>query len=262
MVANVRLRIVGCSGTVPGPASPASCYLVEADDADGRVWRIALDLGSGALGVLQRWCDPRDLDAVFVSHLHPDHCADLAALHVYLSYHPDGRRGRVPVYGPFGTASRLQQLRGSEEPSESLPVEALEPGEPIAVGPLTVTCEPVLHPVPAYAVRVEGPSDSGQERAVLAYSGDTDECDGLDRAADLADLLLVEATYLAADENEPGVHLTAAAAGRLALRSAAGSTLLTHVPPWVDPHDTLAEARAAARGMDVALAAPGTVVTL
>jgi len=38
-----------------GPESPTSCYLVEADDPDGRPWRILLDLGSGALGPLQKY---------------------------------------------------------------------------------------------------------------------------------------------------------------------------------------------------------------
>ena len=45
----MRLTVIGCSGSYPGPDSPASSYLVEAED-DDRTWRILLDLGSGALG--------------------------------------------------------------------------------------------------------------------------------------------------------------------------------------------------------------------
>ena len=56
----MRLTVVGCSGSYPGPDSPASCYLLEADDADGRTWRVLLDLGNGALGALQRYVDPLD----------------------------------------------------------------------------------------------------------------------------------------------------------------------------------------------------------
>ena len=56
----MRLTIVGCAGSFPGPDAPASCYLVEAE-AEGRTWRILLDLGSGALGVLQRYADPLDV---------------------------------------------------------------------------------------------------------------------------------------------------------------------------------------------------------
>ena len=41
----MRLTVVGCSGSIPGPHSPASCYLLEADG-----FRLVVDLGNGALG--------------------------------------------------------------------------------------------------------------------------------------------------------------------------------------------------------------------
>ena len=72
----MRLTVVGCSGSFAGPASAASCYLVQADSG-GRTWSLVLDLGSGALGSLQRHVSPDQLDAVVLSHLHPDHCVDL-----------------------------------------------------------------------------------------------------------------------------------------------------------------------------------------
>ena len=102
----MRLTVVGCSGSYPGPDSPASCYLLEADH-DGRTWRILLDLGSGALGPLHRYADPLAIDGVFLSHLHADHCLDLCGYHVLRRYHPDGPQPRVPVWGPHGTADRM-----------------------------------------------------------------------------------------------------------------------------------------------------------
>ena len=88
----------------PAPTSPASCYLVQAE-ADGRTWNLLLDLGSGALGPLQRHLSPDDLDAVLLSHLHPDHCVDLCGLYVMRRYRPGGARpaDRLPVHGPAGT---------------------------------------------------------------------------------------------------------------------------------------------------------------
>ena len=71
----MRLTVVGCSGSVPGPDSAASSYLVEQDG-----FRLLLDLGSGAFGALQRHLDPAEVDAVVLSHLHPDHCFDLAPM--------------------------------------------------------------------------------------------------------------------------------------------------------------------------------------
>ena len=107
----MRLTVVGCSGSYPGPESSASCYLLEheteSDSGQGRTWRILLDLGNGALGQLHRYADPLDIDAVLVSHLHADHCLDLCGYYVMRKYHPKGPQPRIPVWGPAGTADRM-----------------------------------------------------------------------------------------------------------------------------------------------------------
>ena len=236
----MRLTVVGCSGSVPGPASPASCYLVEADDADGRTWRVVLDLGSGSVGALQRYVDPGELDAVLISHSHADHCADLAPLDVYLKYHPEGPVV-LPVYGPFGLATRIAELRGVDGHSEVLPVTAWQPGASVELGPLTISCAAVEHPVPAYAMRVEGPSERGGT-ATLAYSGDCDACPGLADMAYDVDILLCEASFLEVDGDERGMHLTGARAGAVAEEAGVGRLLLTHIPPWIEPYESVAEA--------------------
>ena len=93
---HVRLTVIGCSGSYPGPDSPASCYLLEAEHDDGtaRTWRVLLDLGSGALGALQRYVDPLAIDAVLLSHLHADHCLDLCGYYVHAQVPPGRARSR------------------------------------------------------------------------------------------------------------------------------------------------------------------------
>jgi ribonuclease BN (tRNA processing enzyme) len=218
-------------------------------------------MGSGALGALQRHCDPRDLDAVAISHLHPDHCADLAPLHVYLKQHPDGP-SRVTVWGPFGTASRIDQLRGASSHSEVLDAAVWQAGSSVRVGPFTIAAESVVHPVPAYAMRIQGPSElPARGEVVLAYSGDTDVCAGLDMAASGADLFLCEASFLAADHPASGVHLTGTSAGTTAERAGVDRLLLTHIPPWVDPNLVLGEASRVYSGI-VELAQPGQRIAI
>ena len=104
----MRLTVIGCAGSFPGPDSPASAYLVEADG-----FRMLLDLGNGALGGLQRHAGLFDIDAICLSHLHGDHCLDMAAYWVARTYAPDGPRPRIPVYGPAGTAGRLASAQGT-----------------------------------------------------------------------------------------------------------------------------------------------------
>ena len=190
----MRLTVVGCSGSYPGPDSPASCYLLEADDADGRTWRVLLDLGSGALGALQRYVDPLSIDAVLLSHLHADHCLDLSGYYVLRKYHPTGPQPRIPVWGPVGTADRLARAYdlpldpGMHEEFDFQAYPAADAG-PVRIGPFTVEAHPVVHPVAAYALKVTAGGRT------LVYSGDTGPCDALDDVAASADLLLAEASF-------------------------------------------------------------------
>lgn len=234
----MRLTVVGCSGSYPGPRSPASCYLLEAD-ADGRTWRVLLDLGSGALGALHTYADPLAVDAVLLSHLHADHCLDLSGYYVLRKYHPAGPQPRIPVWGPVGTADRMAR-------AYDLP---LDPGMhhefdfrvwagPIEVGPFTVTPIPMVHPVAAFGLRVAA---NGR---TIAYTGDTGPTPALDELARNVDLLLAEASFRAGDDNPPDLHLTGTDVGAAAARAGAKRLVVTHVPPWFDPEDALAEATA------------------
>ncbi|ROS77012.1 MBL fold metallo-hydrolase [Cellulomonas sp. PhB143] len=259
----MRLVTVGVSGSFAGPGSPASCHLVQvpADvSPDGREWNVVLDLGNGALGALQRAVEPLDLDAVAISHLHPDHFVDLCGLYVYLRYHPERgtertgghprRAGGLPVLGPADVAERVGAAYGlgpGEHMGGQLDFRAWSAGEQVAVGPLVLEPFRAYHPVEAYGVRVTGPSSARPgTTATLVYTGDTDYSPGVVEAARDADLLLCEAAFHEGRDDcvEPGIHLTGRGAGRVARESGARRLVLTHLPAWNDPAVTLAEARA------------------
>lgn len=237
----MRLTVVGCAGSYPGPDSPASCYLVEAEHDDGagrRTWRILLDLGNGALGQLHRYVDPLTIDAVLISHHHPDHCQDMCGYWVMRKYNPKGPQPRIPVYGPSGTADRMAQAYdlpldpGMREEFDFRDFEGR-----FELGPFTI--EPILvdHPVEAYGMRVSA------HGATIAYSGDSAPCEALERVAAGAQVLLCEASFRDGDDNPPHVHLTGRDAGVLAAGAQATRLVLTHIPPWFDRDDMAAEAR-------------------
>ncbi|WP_203336033.1 MBL fold metallo-hydrolase [Nocardioides limicola] len=232
-----RMTVIGCSGSYPGPESPASSYLLECAH-EGRTWRILMDLGSGALGVLHRYADPLQIDAVFLSHLHADHCLDLCGYYVLRRYHPTGHAGRIPVWGPHGTADRM--ARAYDLPLDPGMHEEFDfrihDGLPVQVGPFSVVTTPVVHPVEAYALRVTA------EGRTLTFSGDTGPCRGLDEAAAGADLLLAEAAFMEGKDNPPDLHLTGREAGEAATKAGVGRLVLTHVPAWHDPKVALEEA--------------------
>ncbi|MEX0428247.1 MBL fold metallo-hydrolase [Nocardioides sp. DS6] len=256
----MRLTIVGCSGSYPGPESPASCYLVEADGVDEsgeqRTWRIVLDLGNGALGALHRYADPLAVDAVLLSHLHADHCIDMASYYVLRKWHPSGPQPRIPVWGPKGTARRLAKAYDlPKKPGMQEEFAFCRYQDRFTVGPFTITPVPVDHPVPAYGLRIQVGD------AVLAYTGDTGPTDALLDLARDADLLLAEASFRDGDDNPPSLHLTGREAGETAARSRAKRLVVTHVPPWHDADAILAEAKGAYDG-PAELARPGAVYPL
>jgi ribonuclease BN (tRNA processing enzyme) len=248
----VRLTVIGSAGSYPGPASSASCYLLE-QEHEGRLWRVLLDMGSGALGSLQHYSDASTIDGVFLSHLHADHCLDLCGYYVMRKYHPGGALPRIPVWGPEDTARRMAKAYDLEEdPGMNEEFEFLAyADEPVVFGPFTVTARRVAHPVTAYALRIEAGGRT------LAYSGDTGVCEGLDTTARDSDLFLCEASFVDGDENPPDLHLTGTEAGDTAARAGTRRLLLTHVPPWHDPQVMVAEARSVYDGA-LDLATPGT----
>ncbi len=248
------LTIVGCTGSLPGPDSPASCYLVRAEH-EGRTWQVLLDLGSGALGALQRHTDPLTLDAVVLSHLHPDHCLDLTGLHVLRRHGPSPATGELPVHAPAGAAERMARAYGvvAPRPMRGMAFADLVDSVAFVVGPFTITPHAVLHPVPAFGLRVEAGG------AVLAYTGDTDTCPGLGPLLAGADLALCEASFLEGRDTGRGVHLTARRAATAAVEAGARRLMLTHLPPWTDGEQARAEAAQVWDG-DVELAAPGRTV--
>ena len=236
----MRLTVVGCSGSFAGPESPASCYLVTAEH-EGRTWRLALDLGNGALGALQRHIDLADIDAVVISHLHPDHCIDLTGLYVTRTYRPQGAlTERLPVYGPAGSAQRLEAAyEGIDEGGMSgvLDFRRISTSVPTHIGPFVVRPYLVNHPVEAYGFRVEA------DGKVLAYSGDTDSCDALSPLFADADLVLADSAFVEGRDEVRGIHLTGRRAAEAAV--AAGGVqrlMLTHIPAWNDPQVCRAEA--------------------
>jgi ribonuclease BN (tRNA processing enzyme) len=258
----VRLTVIGCSGSFPGPDSPASCYLIEADG-----FRLLLDLGNGALGALQRHAGMHgggvhgggmyDIDAVCLSHLHADHCLDLCSYSVARTYPPGGARPRIPVYGPAGTQQRMDQAFGLHEPrgmAGAFDFVTLTPGTR-QVGPLRMTLATMNHPVETFGFRIE---HAGR---VIAYSADTGPTEALAELARGADLLLCEASFLDGPGLPEDVHLTARQAGEYAAAGGVGHLVLTHLVPWNDREQSLREAASAYSG-PLSLAASGWVIDL
>jgi len=244
----MRLTVLGCAGSFPGAESACSAYLVEAQG-----FGLLIDFGSGALSALQRYAGLGAVDAIVLTHLHPDHMLDACPFVVVRRYAPEGPKPPVPVYAPLGAAERISAAYSADnEPVDDVyTFYGLQPGT-FPIGPFTVTADRVNHPVETYGVRIE------QGGRVIAYSSDTAPCDALVRLAAGADLFLCEASYLDGGKNPPGLHLTGREAGEAATKADVGRLLLTHlVPAWGSEAATV-EAACSAFAGPVEVVRPGS----
>jgi ribonuclease BN (tRNA processing enzyme) len=219
----MRLTILGCAGSFPGPEAACSAYLVEAEG-----FRLLVDFGSGSLSALQRYAGLHAIDAILVTHLHCDHILDACHYVVVRRWAPEGPYPPIPMYAPGGAPDRLAAAYAQDEgPLDDVyTFYGLQPGT-FPIGPFTVTVDRVNHPVETYGVRLE------QGGRILAYSADSAPCEALDRLAAGADLFLCEASYLDGMQNPPDLHLTGREAGEIATKAGVGRLLLTHlVPAW------------------------------
>ncbi|UXA16685.1 cyclic nucleotide-degrading phosphodiesterase [Mycobacterium sp. SMC-4] len=235
----VRITVLGCSGSVVGPDSPASGYLVTAPDTPPLV----LDFGGGVLGALQRHADPNAVH-VLLSHLHADHCLDLPGLFVWRRYHPIPAPQRGMIYGPANTWARLGAASSPEggevdDITDIFDIRHWVDNEPVDIGSLTIVPRLVCHPTESYGMRITDPSG-----ATFVYSGDTGYCDALIDLARDADVFLCEASWTHSPDRPPRLHLSGTEAGRAAANAGVSELLLTHIPPWTSREDVISEAKA------------------
>lgn len=247
----MKLTVLGRYGPYPAPGGACSGYLLENAAGDGRV---LLDCGNGTLSRFLELLPLEDLDAVVLSHLHPDHTSDLMVLRYAVQWDlARGRRHRpLPVFSLQEPIEEFQRLPYRD----AFSIRGYVPGEEITLAGMTFRFIRTRHAIPCCAVAVE---DGGKR---LVYSGDTGDCQGVELLAQDADLFLCEANLLQRDNGDnPAGHLTAGEAAALAGRAGVGRLLLTHLFPGYDPGDVLAEARAQGKGR-IELAEEGRTYTL
>ena len=229
----MRVTVLGSSASFAPSGKACSGYLVEGGGA-----KVVFDLGNGALANLTRVMDPLELDAVFVSHAHPDHFVDVYALQALLRYAPSGPAPAKPLYVPHGLFERLKVLlsgRGAVELEEAFEVTTLSHGRTITIGELEITPLLVEHTEPTFGFRVR------EDSAVFAYTADSAAGEWLGPLMAEASLVIAEAT-LPQQYAGAAPHLTASEAGQAAKEARARDLVLTHLWPSNDRAETAAQA--------------------
>jgi ribonuclease BN (tRNA processing enzyme) len=256
---NSRLVVLGSCGAWPEPGRACSGFVLE----HGGV-RIVLDLGYGTLPRLLTLLGSSaadGIDAVIVTHAHPDHMVDVHGLFRARWF---GRRG-APAIPLFAPESVLARLLGLEDDGEDVVRRVFDwrplPAGAQVIGPLRLESMLLPHYVPNAGVRLTAPG------MTLAYTGDTGPDPALAELGRQADLFIADATDSA--QRQGGrmastgavLTLTAREAGEAAAAAGARRLLLTHFWPDNDRQASRADAAAAFRG-EILLADEGLEVPL
>ncbi len=208
---------------------------------------IVIDCGGDVIQRMQMaGIDVRTLDALILTHEHPDHVGGFPLFmeKVWLA----GRQSPVPI---FGIAAALSQARRSFEtfdtsrwkgmPAIEWHEIALREDAPLVETDVwSVTATPGFHSVPCIGTRTVHKATG----SVCAYSCDTRPTDAIVRMSQSADLLIHEAT------GEGYGHSSATQAAHVAATAEAERLVLVHLPPG--PHDEkLAQAQSVFRATEI-----------
>ena len=239
----LQLTVLGCSGTYAGADNACSGYLVQDEGV-----KVLVEAGPGTVSNLQRHIDLPALDAVVLSHAHPDHWLDLPVLRNAWKYVLDLEG--LPVYGTASILSLAVQFTTAHDLYPTIVWRTITDEDEIAIGGMRFRFSRTNHPIETLAMRVDADGSS------LVYSADTGSGWSMGSLGDGIDLAVCEATFAAGEEERAHeVHLTTTQAGEMGREAGVGRLVLTHMIP-TGRRDEYREQGSEAFGAPVSLAEP------
>lgn len=244
----MKVTTLGMWGGYPNAGEATSAFVVEEDG-----YRLLIDCGSAVLSTYLTLGTLEELDAVVISHYHPDHIADIGVLqHAAMIQKQLGNlQNAIPIYGHIRDAVEFEKLDYKSV------TEAREINEhsKVTIGPFTITFCPTVHPVYCLAIRVEGKESSA------VFTADTQWTNRLVDFAQGVDLLVSESNVYPQYAGKIQGHMTGQEAGKLARLANAKQLILTHLPQYGDPALLVEEAQKEYKG-SVTLAYTKQTITL
>ncbi len=183
----MRVVVLGAGTGVPArDHSPAGVYVQIAHE------HVLLDAGAGTLQRLRRaGVTYLDLDRVFLTHYHPDHCLDLVSI-LFAARLPEPARTKpLTIYGPRGLRRLLRAFHRAypnwlKPRTYRLNVKEVGEGTLWLPGYTVRTRRMNHYDTGALGYRLEA---AGKR---VVYSGDTETCQGIVELGEDADVLVLE----------------------------------------------------------------------
>jgi ribonuclease BN (tRNA processing enzyme) len=226
------ITVLGCGAAFPRAGGACSGFLFSSGDTN--VW---VDAGNGTFSNLQKQISYWDVDALVITHAHSDHLADVMPLMYALGFDPESDAKSIPVFAPFDIEpTLLSPLGGKSREIFERVFDFRQITHAFDVGGIHFDPFPTKHPAESFGVRVTDDSK------VAVYTSDTAVFHELIAACADADVLICEATYVDRIKTDPGVHMWAREAGRVATEAGAKRLVLTHIWATIDPAIAVVEA--------------------
>ncbi len=249
-MAGMRLTVLGGCGAWPEAGQACSGFLLEHDG-----FRLLADLGYATVPRLLERVTADQVDAVFISHGHPDHCADLNPLLRARALREDPAPP-LPVYALPGAVDAVLALDRPGMLAGALALHEFSAGATMGIGPFHAVTRLLPHTVPNAGLRLTGGGRT------LVYTGDSGPGPEIADLAHGADLLLAEASFIDHVPRDSQRYLSSARqAGQQAAQAGTGHLVLTHLLPGTDHHAARAAARSGYDG-DISVATAGLVLNL
>jgi ribonuclease BN (tRNA processing enzyme) len=246
----MRLTVLGGCGAWPEAGQACSGFLVEHEG-----FKLLVDLGYATVPRLLELLPADQVDAVFITHRHPDHCADLNPL-LRARVLRDAPAPALPLYALPGALDAVLALDHPGMLAEAYELREFSAGASLRIGPFSADTRMLEHPAPNAGVRLT----AGHE--ALMYTGDSGPSPHIAELADGTGLLVAEASYVHRVPEESRQYLSSASqAGQEAARASARRLLLTHLMPGTD-HGAARAAASAEYGGPVDVATASLVLSL
>ncbi|WP_232697131.1 MBL fold metallo-hydrolase [Brevibacillus daliensis] len=230
----MRITVLGFQSPYPGPGGATPGYLIQTENTN-----ILLDCGSGVLAQLGKYLPIHQLDAVFLSHYHQDHIADVGVLQFGINVHQRVEKLRVdhplPIYGPPHPTKHAEEMTYKEATT----FHPISSEEDVVIGDVTISVLKTDHPILCYAMKIV------HNQTTLLYSADTGQLTNWSGFCEAPDLFICEGTFLDGYEPETPIgHLSVRQAANLAVELQAKSLLVTHLYHTYESEDVLLQASA------------------
>lgn len=255
----MKLTVLGSGTNVPNANRSTSGYWLETSGGT-----VMLDCGpSVPLRIAQEGLNWPELDAIWISHFHLDHCGGLAPFLAGTKYAVEVRERKKPlmIFGPNGITELVERfdavydyrLREQRFPVRILETESLEPFQ-ILPGVRAVSAK-TPHTPESHAIHI---TDASQ--TTLVYTSDTGFHEPLAAFARAVDLFILECSF---PKDKPGEkHLELAEAMYLIRKAEPKRAMLTHLYPEWDEVNFENEIRTFDPRCDVIEATDGLELTI